>query len=272
MQEHELRRLVAKHFRLPEVPDELWGLLEEDGLVKYAKTGGDEEQEDLLRDAGRLLKAYRAGRNVEAGRSSPPGRIREKTVPAELRGQEAERGRALSEVLASMDDGNTPDIHPLTSKVTMSWGKGPPLWNITLTAAPWVSATEVERAYRNVQRRVIGKDNRQLSARSIAVFRFVEEAYRSTGKAATISWRKLRALYNERYPRGHRLHFKDTDPRNFQRTYERAYDQIVCCGFYYNLNRRKLTPEEKQEAEQALKNAEAIVALDKVRQKRLHKT
>lgn len=274
MQGNELRAFVAKHFRRPDVPDAVWEKLKRDGSVGYARA--TEELEDLLRDVRDLLGIYQAGHEEGAGRASPPGRGKEEAVPVELRGREAERGRALSEVLASMRNEDAPDIKPLTSKVTMSWGKGPPLWNITLTAAPWVSAKEVERAYRDVQRKVIGKDNRPLSPRSIAVFRFVEEVYRSAGEAGKLSWRKLLALYNEKYPEEHELHFKDTDPRNFQRTYERAYGEIVCCGFdymdNYRFRRRELTPEEKREARQALEKAEAIVALDRVRQKSLRKT
>jgi len=274
MQEEALRAFVAKHFRIPDVPDEVWeSLKEQERLVEHARTKGDEEREDLLRLAELSLSVYRRIRNAEAGRSSPPGRRKEEAVPVELRGREAERGHALSEALAPMRDEGAPDIKPLTSKVTMSWGKGPPLWNIILTAAPWVSAKEVERAYRDVQRKITGKDNRPLSPRSIAVFRFVEEMYRSAGKPENISWRKLLALYNERYPEDHELHFKDTnDPRNFQRTYERAYDEIMGCGFRYRFPKRELTPEEKQEARQALEKAEQIIALDKGRQKSLHKT
>jgi hypothetical protein len=178
--------------------------------------------------------------------------------------------RALSQFLTHLNDEdstkNTKDARPITAKVTMSWGKGPPLWKITLAVAPWVNAKEVERAYRLTQQQVIGKDNRPLSLRSMTVFCFVEELLNST-EGTRPSWRKMLALYNERYPKGHKLHFKDADPRNFQHTYVRAYAEIVCCGFDYSFPRRELTPEDKERARKALEKAEAIVALDKARQK-----
>jgi hypothetical protein len=51
---------------------------------------------------------------------------------------------------------------------------------ITLTAEPWVPAETVLRYYREMQKDVLeGRDNRPLSARSIALFRFVTEQGRS---------------------------------------------------------------------------------------------
>src|SRR5215207_1225825 len=116
MQEEALRAFVAKHFRIPDVPDEVWeSLKEQERLVEHARTRGDEEREDLLRLAELSLRVYRRIRNAEAGRSSPPGRRKEEAVPVELRGREAERGHALSEALAPMRDEDTPDIKPLSS-------------------------------------------------------------------------------------------------------------------------------------------------------------
>jgi hypothetical protein len=81
----------------------------------------------------------------------------------------------------------------------------------------------------------------------------------------------LLALYNASYPEGHKLHFRDADPRNFQRTYERAYSEIVRCGFNYHFPPRKLSPDDKQQAREAWEKAEAIVALDKKRWKNQRK-
>jgi hypothetical protein len=279
MEENKLRGLVAKRNRLPDVPDAVWEDLDKEGLIFAAAEGGGEEVEDLLRVAKRRLNLYQAGVEEGAGRASPPGREKEisgsQTVDIELREPEAERGVALSEFLVRLDDEDptrsAKEARPIKSKITMAWGgERPPLWRITLAVAPWVNAKEVQRAYRLIQRKLIGKDNRPMSLRNIAVFRFVEEIL-SSDEGGKPSWRKRLALYNERYPKGHEFHFEDADPRNFQRTYERAFAEIVGCGFNYHFPPRKLSPDDKQQAREAWEKAEAIVALDKKRWKNQRK-
>jgi hypothetical protein len=275
-----LRQFVAKRYGIQDVPDAVWECLDnkEVDLVRRARDGGDAELDDLLSVAKDYLKVYRAGLEDRGARASPPGRDSETSksqdTPIEMREAEENRGRALAEFLTRQNDEdptkNAQYARPIASKVTMSWAKGPPLWRITLSVSPWVSAKEVERAYRLIQQQVIRKDNRPLAPRSIAVFRFVEEALSHTeGKKP--SWRKLLALYNARYPEGHELHFRDADPRNFQRTYERAFSEIVGCGFSYHFPPRKLTPDDKQQASEAWEKAEAIVALDEQRWKNRRK-
>ncbi len=269
----ELRDELAKRLGTPDLPDGVWQVLDEEGLLGHATA--TDELEDVERDARRLLRVFQAGVEYERERPSPQGREQanpgSKVIPIELREPEAERGRALGEFLASLGDEDSArsarDAKPIAAEVSWHWGgRRPPLWRITLAVLPWVNAKEVERTYRLIQRQVIGKDNRPLSARSVGVFRFVEDVRGSTGDS--LSWRRILALYNEMYPKGHRLHFKDADPRNFQRTYERAYAEIVGCGFNYRLRRRELTPDEKQEAKEALAKAEEIKALDMTRRVR----
>ena len=50
---------------------------------------------------------------------------------------------------------------------------------ITLSVEPWVSAETVNRAYLDVQKQVLGHQNRPLSPRNVAVFGFVTERLRS---------------------------------------------------------------------------------------------
>ena len=274
MKHDDLRQLVAKRYGMQDVPDAVWECLdnEENDLVRRARNGGDAELDDLLGVARDYLKVYRAGLEDRGARASPPGRESETSasqdMPIELREAEKARAQALSEFLARQNNEapkkNAQDAKPIASKVTMSWAKGPPLWRITLSVAPWVSAKEVERAYRLIQQQVIRKDNRPLAPRSIAVFRFVEEALSHT-ESKKPSWRKLLALYNARYPEAHKLHFRDADPRNFQRTYERAFYEIVGCGFNYHFPPRKLSPDDKRQAREAREKAEAIVALGEKR-------
>jgi hypothetical protein len=60
---------------------------------------------------------------------------------------------------------------------------GDVMWRgtITLTAEPWVPAETVLRYYREMQKDALeGRDNRPLSARSLALFRFVTEQWRNT--------------------------------------------------------------------------------------------
>jgi hypothetical protein len=86
---------------------------------------------------------------------------------------------------------------------------------ITLTIEPWVSANTVLRAYRDVQRQVLGRDNRPLSRRNLAVFRFVNDRLDERGNTPPL--RLLLDEWNRNHPE-----WRYADVRNFGRDLGRA--------------------------------------------------
>jgi hypothetical protein len=130
---------------------------------------------------------------------------------------------------------------------------GDVMWRgtITLTAEPWVPAETVLRYYREMQKDVLeGRDNRPLSARSLALFRFVTEQVRNTvpeverpdyeaffdsdgevdvtppeeelqasKRVGRPSWRALQQRWNRRYS-DQKWRYRDV--RNFRRAFLNA--------------------------------------------------
>ncbi len=86
---------------------------------------------------------------------------------------------------------------------------------IELAVAPWVSADTVLRAYRRLQREVLGGDNRPISMRNLALFRFVvAEQQAADGKA---TWREMLGRWNRAHPQWHY-----DDVRRFNRDWVRT--------------------------------------------------
>jgi hypothetical protein len=95
-----------------------------------------------------------------------------------------------------------------------------PVWwgtsaRITLSIAPWVPAKTVLKAYRAVQRQMLGGDNRPLSQRNLAIFRFVTD--RMEGGDRRTPWRTLLAEWNLAHSE-----WPCEDVRTFARDYGRA--------------------------------------------------
>jgi hypothetical protein len=110
--------------------------------------------------------------------------------------------------------GKVPVVHPLRA-----WSERrdyPPNHTrgvITLEVEPWVDAKTVMKAYRSLQRFMIGAaDNRQVFAHSCAVFDFVD-TYLDASTATEVRWDSVMNLWNreeathdkERYTRSHKM-------------------------------------------------------------------
>ena len=135
--------------------------------------------------------------------------------------------------------GERPEVVPLFGRIRLS-GNEQNLFSygiITLTVEPWVDAKSVERFYREMQGRVLGRKPRRGEPRNLAVFRFVVERSKAvewevvrdndgyfTGRKRELvgipSWRELLKLWNERYPEGHEWHYNWVGW--FQRDFDRA--------------------------------------------------
>jgi len=116
------------------------------------------------------------------------------------------------------------------------YGGWSPGGSITLTLQPWASADSVLRAYRTVQKEMLGgRDNRPVSEKQAALFGFlVEQLIVHDDGGGTLlmhfqkSWQALVREWNNHCRESHpEWSYSDTDRRNFQRDYVRARDAIV---------------------------------------------
>jgi hypothetical protein len=69
--------------------------------------------------------------------------------------------------------GKTPMVSPLSWSTRRYGGRDFDHWVINLNVAPWISAETLVRFYRYLQRSRLGRSNRPLAERNVAVFRFV---------------------------------------------------------------------------------------------------
>ncbi len=69
----------------------------------------------------------------------------------------------------------------------------PNMAEITLIVEPWVDARDVERIYRNVQRQVLGGDNRKNDKRTLEAIRFAARQMREHGRK---SWAEIVRHWN----------------------------------------------------------------------------
>ena len=170
--------------------------------------GGPEETVSAA-EVKETLRGYEERQRVELRNETPFGRILRTHHPHQdlrrleetLRNQYGWReGDAKRFVLT----GYVPPVDPLTVTVHGPWrwrrdaGKDYFLKTaqITIKAHVWVRADEVEQVFRNVQRQILGGDNRPSEERVLAAVRFVAQQIMEHGQER---WRKRWERWNERY-------------------------------------------------------------------------
>ncbi len=102
-----------------------------------------------------------------------------------------------------------------------SYGPTPP--RIDLTAAPWVPAAEVEKAFRAQQRRMLEGNNRPMKLRTLLVFLFVWR--HEVSREGAPSWPVLFSEWNQIHKNDEELQHPDI--RNFRRDYLRTKETIL---------------------------------------------
>jgi hypothetical protein len=122
--------------------------------------------------------------------------------------------------------GQVPQIRPLLMRWSMYRGSDYNRATITMTIEPWMPADAVRKAYQDLQRRMLGRDNRPLSKRTLALLQFMgkqREIHR-----ARPTWRALCAWWNDAYPEW-RCVTSDgqVDERRFRRDYMRAFEAVM---------------------------------------------
>ncbi len=100
-------------------------------------------------------------------------------------------------------------------------------YRVTLVVEPWVPADAVLRAYRDAQRDLLGRENRPLAARNLALLRFVVGEKRNEGRKPErerqhLPWAWLMARWNETHPEAHY-----TEERLFARDVGRARRAVL---------------------------------------------
>jgi hypothetical protein len=102
---------------------------------------------------------------------------------------------------------------------------------ITLTVEPWISADTVLAVYGDIQRYLLGKDNRPVGSKNLALFRFVTEkvgpASLSPGERRLLA-PKLLTEWNRQHPKWTYGH----DTRTFWRDYNSVRKSLINPRYY----------------------------------------
>jgi hypothetical protein len=91
---------------------------------------------------------------------------------------------------------------------------------VTLEVEPWVSAETVGRFYREIQQEILGRENRAIQPKSLALFNFVTER-REPGQPP-MTWFSLMQEWNRTHP-----DWQYGDARHFQRDYRRTGNALA---------------------------------------------
>jgi hypothetical protein len=134
----EIRVWLVSQLKLEDIPEPIWDDLVEEGYVKDAQNLGlPDGREELLRQARRLLNAYRAGAGAgPAPKKQPTGKRQKATakarseVVAEIKAK-ISKAKASSSPDASSNGDSARSESPITGMIANN--------RITVTADPWVS-------------------------------------------------------------------------------------------------------------------------------------
>lgn len=108
--------------------------------------------------------------------------------------------------------GETPKVAALGHSIDWRLGSQGNRAVIKIHVEPWISANRVTALYRDLQRQILGRHNRPVSERRVALFHFVTTHMDDDGKLPP--WRRLLEDWNKRQPR-----YKYDNVRNFSRDY-----------------------------------------------------
>jgi hypothetical protein len=183
---------------------------------------GDGDDPDYWPNAD--LVKYCDTSGVEAGRLVLPESVLDdlrtvaKSVVGKLQGWS--EGAATWFVLT----GISPIVFPLQVNNTVIRATDYTQGLVTLMVEPWVSGQSVLKAYRRAQKDIIGGQQRELSGRNIAVFRFVIAEKRMK---KNLSWQSLMESWNHMHQQ-----WRYDDLRHFAQGYHRAEKKITS-GTYH---------------------------------------
>jgi hypothetical protein len=116
--------------------------------------------------------------------------------------------------------GQAPLVEPIHSEIQRTLSPTYHHVTITMTIEPWFSARSVLETYRALQLELLGRDNRPIGARALALLRFVGEHLDERGRRPT--WEVLRLAWNQRHPE-----WAFADVRSFARAVGRAEREVL---------------------------------------------
>jgi hypothetical protein len=229
----ELRAWLASQLKLVDVPEPIWDDLVQEKYVKEAQNlDFPDGREELLWQARRLLKAYRAGAGAgPAPKKQPTGKRQRATaksrseVVAEIKAK-ISKAKASSSPDASPNGGSVLAESPITGMIANN--------RITVTADPWVSWEDWRDKIESLRSLWFWKQTP--SARRVELVRFVtgfyDGYYNEQGDKTALQrgpnwpgWRHIMEQWNQHYPQGHDWHY--TDVRNFRRHFRETVEALT---------------------------------------------
>jgi hypothetical protein len=247
----EIRAWLATQLKLEDVPETIWELLVEDEYVEGAQYHVfPDARDELVRQARKLLSAYRAGAGAgPAPKKQPTGKRRKATavsrskVVAEIKAKSSQ-AKENKDPDASPNGGEeelealTPEQRELLAR-ERAFAESPLTGEIsnnliTVTAEPSVSPEDVRRQYESLRRAWFYTETP--SERRVELVNFVTsfcEGYynEERGRSGLLrgpdwpGWRQIMAQWNQRYPQGHDWYY--TDVRNFSRVFRETFEALT---------------------------------------------
>jgi len=96
--------------------------------------------------------------------------------------------------------GEVPPFWPIRAQLSRVHGRDYSDVNASIEITPWISYKTLSEMYQRLQNDALGADNRPVSLRSVALFRFVQDRCDREGKQPT--WAKLMQEWNQSKPAG----------------------------------------------------------------------
>jgi hypothetical protein len=186
LSEAEARAFVASPALAILLPHtcEAWGIPFLGHVAKAERLAGhDGEQVSIHVSPPGITRRVRCTRQTRLVLSTPGANEERHAVEVQRHSVLDELRRAAVELADRCDwpeaeaawfilTGAVPSVAPLRVGLKGSYGSARNTARVTLSVEPWVSAETVQRAYRDVQRRVLGRtDNRPIGRRNLALFR-----------------------------------------------------------------------------------------------------
>jgi hypothetical protein len=244
----ELRAWLASQLKLEVIPELIWDDLVEERYVKEAQNLGlPDGREELLRQARRLLNAYRAGADAgPAPKKQPTGKRQKATAKArsEVVAEIATK-IAMAKGSISLDaspngdeekpNASTPELLEFNAR-TRAFAESPLMWTIennriTVRAEPWVSPDDVRKSFKNARDMWFWAPTP--SERRVELVRFVTGFCRGyhneergvSGLVPGRSWRHIMEQWNQHYPHEHDWHYADV--RRFRRDFKEGFETLT---------------------------------------------
>lgn len=120
--------------------------------------------------------------------------------------------------------GTAPSVQPLQLGTKHWKGEAHERLEITISVEPWVSAKTLARLFIAHQRALLGRENRPISVKNLALLDFVM-AQRESG-SAPVGWTTLMAKWNRTHPT-----WGYGDVRHFQRDHLRVRRAVLSPGY-----------------------------------------